>query len=281
MDSKHILDCRTNYIGRQYLWLEDTDSTNEVIKRLLLEDVTIESIGGDLHGLLEGVPENGFVIVADHQTKGKGRSGRVWEDKKGNNIAMSILLKPEVAVDNTSIVTLVSALAVARAIRMMSGLDVSIKWPNDVIIEDRKVCGILTELVIRQGVPYVIVGIGVNVNQANVSPQIADRAISMYQASGSGVIYDREELVESICTELERYYHIYEQTGDMTGLKDEYEGLLINTDRRVSVLDPGESMEGVAKGIDTLGRLIVESDDGKLHHIYAGEVSVRGVYGYV
>ncbi len=275
------MNCNTHYMGRQHVWLEKTDSTNEVIKRLLKEDATIESLGGDLHGLLEGIPEDGFLVVADHQTTGKGRSGRIWNDEKGSSIAMSVMLKPRVGAESVSMVTLVSAIAVARSIKEVCDLDAMIKWPNDIIIDGRKVCGILTEYITDGKAPCLIIGIGINVNQAVMPEDIADRAISLYMASGDGTVYDREDLIEDIMQNLEYYYGVFTENKDMSGLLDIYSDMLINTDRRVRVEDPQQAFEGMAKGIDIQGRLLVETDDGVMHAVSAGEVSVRGIYGYV
>ncbi len=275
------INCRTAFIGKQNIWLDKTDSTNEVIKRLLHDGQTIEGETGRLNRMIEGRTHHGLTVVADHQTGGKGRSGREWVDEIGSNIAMSVLLQPGLGADSISMLTLVSAMAVAAMIREKTKLKPSIKWPNDVIIGERKVCGILTELVVAQGHYCVIVGIGVNVNQAYMPDDLADRATSLLNESEGCIPYDREELVNSILENLEHYYDIFCKKGDMTELVDEYNKQLVNIGRRVKVLDPSENTEGIARGIDDKGRLIVETDDGSLHHIYAGEVSVRGLYGYV
>ncbi len=273
--------CKTSFIGKQNIWLDRTDSTNEVIKRLLRDGQTIEGELGRLNRMIEGSTHNGLTVVADHQTKGKGRSGREWVDEIGSNIAMSVLLQPGFGSESISMLTLVSAMAVASMIREKTKLKPFIKWPNDVLVGNRKVCGILTELVVAQGQYCVIVGIGVNVNQAYIPDELTDKATSLLIESEGCIPYDRAELVDSILENLERYYNIFGNKGDMTDLMDEYNSQLVNIDKQVKVMDPSEDIEGIARGIDDKGKLIVQTPDGELHHIYAGEVSVRGLYGYV
>ena len=281
MNTEHELHCNTNYIGRQYVWLKDTDSTNEVIKRLLKDEATIESIGQDLRELIEGDPADGLVVISDHQTAGKGRSGRTWTDETGASVAMSVMIRPRIEVDDCSKVTLVSALAVVKAIKEVCDMDAGIKWPNDVVIDGRKVCGILTELELSAEEPSLIIGIGLNVNQADMPDELMDRAISLYMASGCDTVYDREELIEAILENLEHYYDVFSKSADMSLLKDEYDSCLVNIGRTVRTTDPKEPIEGTAKGIDDEGRLLIETVDGVIHPVYAGEVSVRGIYGYV
>ena len=275
------IKCNTSYIGRQNIWIDTTDSTNEVIKRLLKDGQTIEGETGRLNRLIEGTTHNGLTVIADHQTGGKGRSGRVWMDEPGSNIAMSVLLMPGLGAESMSMLTLVSAIAVAEAIEYRTGLEPKIKWPNDVVINGRKVCGILTELEVAQGKYCLIVGIGVNVNQTYIPEELEDRATSLVNESEMMTLYDRTELVESILEKLEYYYEIFIKKGDMTELAGIYNDMLVNTGREVKLSDPSETIEGIARGIDNKGNLIVEAVDGSLRHIYAGEVSVRGIYGYV
>ncbi|MCR4755754.1 MAG: biotin--[acetyl-CoA-carboxylase] ligase [Lachnospiraceae bacterium] len=277
----HKLQCNTNQIGKQYIWLDKTDSTNEVIKRLLLDGQTIEGEAGKVSKMIVGSIHHGLTVLADHQTKGKGRIGREWIDEVGTNIAMSVLLQPGLGAESISMVTLVSALAVAKTIKEKTGLEPQIKWPNDVLIGGRKVCGILTELEIGAGHYCVIVGIGINVNQTYMPEEIADIATSLINESEELLPLDREAIAASVLENLEAYYDKFCLTGNMSELMYEYNALLINRNLNVRVMDPSESIEGIARGIDDMGRLLVETPDGEWHHIFAGEVSVRGVYGYV
>ena len=275
------LECNTNYIGKQNIWLEQTDSTNEVIKRLLRDGQTIEGETGKINRMIVGSIHHGLTVIADHQTQGKGRSGREWIDEVGTNISMSVLLQPRLGAESISMLTLVSALAVAKTIREKTGMEPQIKWPNDVLVNGRKVCGILTELELGAGHYCVIIGIGINVNQAYMPKDLEDKATSLLNESDGCVPYDREQIVISVLENLEYYYDEFCRTGNMSDLMYEYNAILINRNKEVKVLDPMENFEGIARGIDDMGRLLVETEDGQWHHIYAGEVSVRGVYGYV
>lgn len=272
------LICSTKLIGKQYLWLSDTDSTNSVIRRLLRDGTTLEP-GDDCGRLIEGTPLEGLVVIADHQSAGRGRSGHDWDTESGMGLAISVLLQPEVNDESLSIVTLVSALAVARALKQTCGIQSKIKWPNDLVCRGRKVCGILTELEIIGNSKSIILGVGINVNQKSFPRELDDKATSLFIETGKAV--DREELMKQFAESLEYYYSIFLKTGDMSALVDEYNDLLINNDREVRVLDPSENITGIAKGIDKQGHLLVETEDGVMHSIYAGEVSVRGLYGYV
>lgn len=272
------IKCDTEYIGRQYIWLEETDSTNSLLRRLINDGVTVEhEVEKGL--LIEGTPAEGTIIVADRQTAGRGRSGHSWESPKNTSVAMSVLLRPEVDDNSIPIVTLIAAIAVCDAVRKVCNLDTNIKWPNDVLINNRKVCGILTELDITSGTKSLILGVGINVNQDSFPEEINAIATSLSIESGEYV--NRENLVERFAESLEKYYALFLKTGDMSLLKDEYEKHLININRAVKVLDPGDSFEGTARGIDEYGQLLVETGDGTIHRVYAGEVSVRGIYGYV
>ncbi len=275
------INCDTAFIGKQYIWLDSTGSTNDVIKHLLKDSAAVAGTLGDMVQFIEGEPGEGLTVIADHQTDGRGRSGRQWCDENGSNIAMSVLLMPPVDVNSISMVTLMSAMATACAIEKKSGIAVSIKWPNDLIAHDKKLCGILTELVNHDGKNCVIIGIGINVNMTDIPEDLKDRATSMLIESGADSFYDRAAIVEAVLKELERYYSTFVKTADMTALREEYNKRLINMDRAVKVLDPSEPLEGIARGIDESGCLEVETSDGEIHKVYAGEVSVRGMDGYV
>ncbi len=260
------LSCNTEFIGKQYTWLEEIDSTNSLLRRMLADS--------------SNVPTEGTIIIADSQNAGRGRSGHTWSSPAGTSIAMSILLQPKVDDNSIPIITLIAALAVSDAVKKVCGLDTKIKWPNDIItVAGHKICGILTELDITGGKKSLILGVGINVNQHSFPDEIKSVATSLRIETGKEI--DRSLVVSAFAEALEKYYKKFLTTGDMSLLKDEYEALLVNIDREVRVLDPSENITGVARGIDELGQLLVETNDGMIHHVYAGEVSVRGIYGYV
>lgn len=227
----------------------------------------------------EGAP-NGTLVVADRQDSGKGRRGRGWVMPAGIAIAMSIVIKPEeLQPGNAPMLTLVSALAVVRAIEEQTGLQPGIKWPNDIVINGKKVCGMLTEMSTQiDYINHIVVGIGINVHNEQFPEELSDRATSLYLESGKH--YSRAALVEAVCEYFEHYYEIFVRTQDLSGLKTEYDSFLVNKDRQVRILDPLGEYEGTALGITLRGELLVETPEG-VRTVDSGEVSVRGIYGYV
>lgn len=253
---------RSKWIGKDTVCYDVIDSTNAQAARL-----SEDRIG------------NGALIVADSQHAGRGRRGRSWESPAGSSIYMSILLKPEINPNNASMITLVAALAVSRAITQISGKPAGIKWPNDIVMNGKKVCGILTEMSAQfDYVNHIIVGIGINVNVESFSDEIADMATSLQLETG--VRISRAELIALICEQFEEVYEIYMQTQDLRNLVKEYNASLVNMHQSVKVLDPKEPFEGRAMGITPRGELMVDTwESRKL--VSSGEVSVRGIYGYV
>lgn len=227
----------------------------------------------------EGAP-HGTLVVADRQDNGKGRRGRGWVLPAGVAIAMSIVLKPrELHPGNAPMLTLVSALAVERAILQQTGMKPAIKWPNDIVIEGKKVCGILTEMSTQMDyINHIVVGIGINVHNTEFPEELSERATSLYLACHEH--YSRAALVEAVCEYFEHYYEIFMRTQDMSGLLEEYNSYLANMGRMVRVLDPKAEFEGHALGISKRGELLVETAEG-VKRVDSGEVSVRGIYGYV
>lgn len=228
--------------------------------------------------------ENGYgqgaLVVADMQTAGRGRRGRAWSSPAGTNVYFTLILKPEYKPDLASMVTLVMALAVAEGIRSTCGVDAGIKWPNDIVVDGRKVCGMLTEMSVeRDYIHHVVVGVGINVGLQEFSPEIAATAVSLEQVCGKKV--SRAELVVNVMKAFEDYYDSFEKECSFAGLMEQYNRLLVNCGREVRVLDPKGEYQGVSKGINETGELLVELADGAVRTVYAGEVSVRGVYGYV
>ena len=222
----------------------------------------------------------GSLIVADMQTSGRGRRGRAWSSPSGVNVYFTLLLKPDYAPDKAAMTTIVMALAVAEGIRKTCGVDAGIKWPNDIVAEGKKVCGMLTEMSVEQDfIHYVVIGVGINVGRQSFAPEIAQTAISLEEACGEKV--PRAALVANIMQAFEEYYEVFCQKMDLSGLLDEYNKRLVNCNREVRVLDPKGEFAGIARGINSTGELLVEISDGTVKEIYAGEVSVRGIYGYV
>lgn len=274
---KQIEKTGASWAGRPCFRYEEVDSTNEEAKRLARQ--------GAGHGTL---------VWAECQTAGKGRRGRTWHSPAGANLYMSLLLRQDLPVEDASMVTLVAALAVQEGLRQVCGLETSIKWPNDLVADGKKLCGILTELIFVEdeeradaqsieasGVnrPCLVVGIGINLLQKEFPEELADRATSVALAGGRAA--DQEVLIGEIMNAFETYYECFRAEGDLSGLKDLYEIKLINRNRQVCVLDPKGSYEGTALGIDERGNLLVRTGDGSVKTVGSGEVSVRGLYSYV
>lgn len=224
--------------------------------------------------------KGGLWIVADAQSQGKGRRGRSWESPAGSNVFMSLLLRPFFLPDKASMVTLVMALSVAQAIREATGLAAEIKWPNDIVINRKKAVGILTELAVSEGfIQHLVCGVGINVNQEEFLKEISQTATSLFLESGREV--DRVELIIRVMERFEENYKVFCRKQNMADLLPAYHELLVNKDAEVRVLDPKGEYRGIARGINIKGELLVEKEDGSIEEVYAGEVSVRGIYGYV
>lgn len=226
-----------------------------------------------------GAPQ-GALIVADMQTAGRGRRGRAWSSPAGMNVYFTLILKPDFPVEMASMVTLVMGLAVAEGIRETCGVEARIKWPNDIVIKGRKVCGMLAEMSTeRDFIHYVVIGVGINVKQQEFVPEIADMATCLEQECGEAV--SRARLVANVMKSFEAYYERFEQDGNLEGFLEKYNGMLAGIGGEVRVLDPKGEFQGISRGINGTGELLVEREDGTLEAVYAGEVSVRGIYGYV
>lgn len=253
----------TQWIGNTIYWEETVDSTNTWAKHLA-ED---------------GAP-HGTVVMADEQIQGKGRRGRQWTMQKGTSIAMTVILKPDMPPERASMLTLVEGLSVAQTIQKLYGLDAGIKWPNDVVVSKRKICGILTEMSAQMDyINYIVIGTGINTNVREFPEELKDIATSLMIEVGHEV--KRAELAAALLEIFENNYEIFAKTWDLSGLCQAYNDILINKDAQVRVLQPGNEYIGTARGIDVMGQLLVEREDQTIEKVYAGEVSVRGLYGYV
>ncbi|MCH5267805.1 MAG: biotin--[acetyl-CoA-carboxylase] ligase [Lachnospiraceae bacterium] len=247
---------------------------------------TIDSTNLRAKQLAETGEPEGTLVVADKQTAGRGRRGRDWSSEPGVDIYMSYVLRPDLPPSQVSGITLLTALAACKAIRNVCGVQAEIKWPNDVIIDGKKICGILTEMSSEiQFVHYAVTGIGINANRKEFADSIKDKATSLYLQTGKPV--DRARLTAEFANCFGGYYHRYLQDGNLSAFVEEYNGILANFNREVCVYHgmvedvAGEDVShGIARGIDKDGSLLVEID-GKIQAVMSGEVSVRGVYGYV
>lgn len=253
----------TSAIGQNIIYYKETDSTNIQAKKL-----------GEA-----GAP-SGTLVVSDKQESGRGRRGKGWISSSDDNIYMTLLLYPDILPNLAPMLTLVMALSVSRAISSNTGLQAGIKWPNDIVINGKKVCGILTEMSAQSDyINYVVIGVGINVNGVSFPKELQDSATSLKAESGKTIF--RAKLIGDIMKEFETCYNAFISSGSLYGLKDEYNKLLVNKDKEVMVLDPLGEYRAYGIGINDTGELLVRLADGTIKEVYAGEVSVRGVYGYV
>ena len=254
---------KTRRLGKEFYHKEVTDSTSLDIKKL-----------ADT-GCAEGA-----VVCADMQTAGRGRRGRNWQSNAGDNLLFSILLRPQIQPGKAPQITLLMALAVTKVLREQYGFDAKIKWPNDVVVNKKKVCGILTEMYLDGSkIDSVILGTGINVNQKEIPEELIESATSL--CLQKEMDFEREEILKSVLVAFENYYEEFLQKGTLQQFIAQYNEWLVSLNAEVRVLDPQGEYSGIARGINANGELLVEVSGGKIEAVYAGEVSVRGLYGYV
>ena len=258
----------TIWCGKERHHFAVIDSTNKKAKELAAAGCT-----------------QGTLVTAESQQAGIGRRGRSWSSEEGTGIYMSLVLRPNIKTESASSLTLVAAIAVAEAIANLLKQNArgeifpQIKWPNDIVLNKKKVCGILTELsLVGTTIDYLVIGIGINVSNQNFPEEIQATASSILLETK--VALDKEVLIEEAWKQFEHYYALFLQTQDLQGFKDQYESLLANQNNKVKVLDPNGEYEGIARGITNTGELLVETEQG-ICEVSSGEVSVRGIYGYV
>lgn len=253
--------------------------TEWVAKEVLYFD-TIDSTNTKAQELAEKGYQSGTLVVADKQESGKGRRGRSWVSPSGTGIFMTLMIKPNINPNNASMLTLVAALAVAKAITSVTGEEALIKWPNDIVVNGKKVCGILTEMNAQfDYINHIVVGIGINVHNESFPEEISQMASSLMIEAG-GKRFHRAQIIAETMSYFEQYYDTFLKTQDLSALVREYDKLLVNRNKSVRVLDPKEPFDGKAMGITSKGELIVDTwESRKL--VSSGEVSVRGIYGYV
>ena len=253
----------TKWAGKNVIYYDETDSTNNRAKEA--------GNNKEPHGTL---------FVADMQMAGKGRRGRVWKSPSGSSIYMTILLYPDIPPVKAPQLTLIMAIAVAEGIREVTGLETKIKWPNDIVVNGKKICGILTEMG-TNGVKinYVLIGVGINVNLKEFPEEMQDKATSLILEGGHE--YDRNQVIAQVMKYFEINYEKFIQTCDFTHLLDDYHRILANLNQPVRVIDGDRSFEGICRGIDEKGELLVERQNKEVVKVSAGEVSVRGLYSYV
>lgn len=246
-------------IGKNLIVLDSVNSTNDYLKKLGNEGC-----------------DNGTVVAAREQTRGKGRLGRTWQSKKDDGIAFSVLLRPNVAPSEVSAITPLAGLAVCKAIREYTKLDCVIKWPNDIIIGRKKLVGILTEMSAEfDAVEYVITGIGINVDHTSFPEEIAFKATSLLLETGRHI--DKNEFLACVLEHLENEFVKNNLELTPTALS-EYTDLCATVGRSVTFQRGTRRISGMAVGVSEHGELKVMMSDGTISLVNSGEVTVQGIY---
>lgn len=233
------------------LHLEDVDSTNEFAKRLILkEDI------GDI-----------YIIISDHQTRGKGRLGRVWESPPGMGLSMSIILKPGVRNQDLVWCNFMTSVSVCETLRELTHLPFELKWPNDILIQSKKVCGILLETISKSSELFLIIGIGININQRGFPVPLDQTATSLFIETQ--MVWDRTLILRSLLAKFDENYanldsDIFTRWKSLSGMLG----------RRITVIKGGDTFDATAMDVADDGALIIEKD-GKTEKLYAGDVLVR------
>ena len=261
MNLQKIKQSCSSFMGKEIEFYEEIDSTNIRAKNWSQEGA-----------------QEGSLVIAEMQNAGRGRMGRHWSSPKGEGIWMSLIVRPHIDIEKISQITILAGLSMCASIREETGLNVGIKWPNDLVVNNKKICGILCEMVKTTEGPAVIIGIGVNVNSKQF-PDDLPYATSLYLASQK--VFSRETIIEKFLSDFEKRYKVYIQTCSLVKFIEEYKNLCINLNNEVKIIEKQEEFMGVVKDIDEDGRLIIEKEDGHIRHILSGEVSVRGLYDYV
>jgi len=261
-------------VGYEKLCISDIKGnlpTKLVGQKIFLYDV-VDSTNKKAMELAEKNEPEGTVIIANEQIMGKGRWGRVWWSPKGKGLWFSVIFRPRFSVERGFLFTFMGAVAVARAVESILNLKPSIKWPNDLFFDNRKFCGILAETKTEnEMLKCVILGIGVNVNleESDFPAEYDSEATSLSIICGEKV--KRVPLLQKILIELETWYEQL-KNGREDSLLTKWQAYNVMLDKRVSVLLPNSLLEGIVKGIDGKGGLVLELPDQSRRVLYAGDV---------
>lgn len=240
--------------------------------RLIYEETTASTNDLALTAWRNGC-EVPCLFLTGHQTNGRGRFDRVWESRRGASLTASLLFRPACKKESFPMLTEVFALAVCDV--LMQACDPMIKWPNDIVIGGRKVCGILT--VVTPDLNAAIIGAGINLKRSAYPPELAEKAVSLEEICAS--VPAAEDLLYEITTAFFDRYRAFLQTEDLSGLKEDYCARMAGPGRRSVITENGKQIAGIAKGIDDKGRLVFLTEDGQMILADSGEVSVKGIYG--
>ena len=247
---------RTQALGKSIFHFFSVDSTNAFASRLLL------------HG--RGAA-NGTVVIAESQTSGKGRRGRSWYSEQENGLYFSMVLRPRVPPGFAPLFTLGTAVALHNSIETITGLSVDIKWPNDLLLQDKKFCGILAEMQAEfDRVHSLIIGVGININHVEFPEDIAENATSLRLVSGR--IHSRIEILVEFLEEFEVLLSEFEKSGPASIIEAWTKHSSFAVGRRLQINDGFHVIDGITRGLNPFGALRLETADGKIEEVYSGDV---------
>ena len=244
-------------IGKEILFYENVDSTNTVGEALAKK------------GKAEGT-----VIIADSQEKGRGRLGRLWLSPPGLNIYMSMVFRPEIEPKDTTLITIMAAVGCTVALRRVTGLNVTIKWPNDLIAYDKKIGGILTEIrIANKKVKYAVTGIGINVNMDSDALPDEIKEIATSIKIETGIPYSRAEILTEILNQIDYWYGVFKEKRRKE-LLYEWQLLTSTLGKQVKIITSKETLTGLAESIDNEGMLVLRLATGSSRVIRSGDLTI-------
>ncbi|WP_123040768.1 biotin--[acetyl-CoA-carboxylase] ligase [Cohnella candidum] len=244
----------TREFGRRLKLFDDVGSTQDELRKLAEE----------------GAPQ-GTLVVAERQTQGRGRMGRSWLSPAGKGVWMSLLLRPEIPLPLTPQLTLLAAVALSRAIARVVPLEIGIKWPNDLLVNGKKISGILLESSAEdERLKYVIVGMGIsaNLDPEDYPEELLDKAVSLKMASGQTI--DRSRLIAAVMDEFERLYDLYRDRG-FAPIRSLWEAHSVTLGRPAVLRTPQGTVEGVPVSLDESGGLKVRLANGETKTVFSAE----------
>ncbi|MGO1470065.1 MAG: biotin--[acetyl-CoA-carboxylase] ligase [Tissierella sp.] len=253
----------TEFMGRNLYYFDSVDSTNNQAKKIASKEM------------------EGTCLIAEQQVEGKGRLGRRWISPKKKGIWMSVILKPDMEPYNVGSITLLGAASVYKALKKMD-IDSQIKWPNDILINNKKIGGILTEISAELNkINYLVMGIGINVNldEKDIPDELKTKATSIKINENRRI--DRKILLANILNEFESLYISFVNENSNSKAIEICRKNSATIGKEVKVRQGKEEKLGKALDINNKGELVVEFKEGHIQNIFAGEVSVRGLEGYI
>lgn len=252
LPSELTSDLSTKFIGRKIYYFDHLSSTMDIATQLGLKNAS-----------------EGTIVVAEAQTKGRGRLGRSWLSPKYKGIYFSLILRPKTLLNITPVITLLSAVSICEAIKEVTGLDSQIKWPNDIFINNKKLAGILTEFSgTTDEASFVIIGIGLNVN--NDKKSLLQNATSLKEQRKEPI--SRLDLLRSLLAIMEKNYLVFQREGSKP-IIDKWRHHNLTLQRRIRVSYHNQHLEGTAVDIDIDGALLLRKDSGIVQRVTAGDIT--------